>query len=143
MKNYLLPFLLIIFASNSLASDCSTPSKEVMELLSPLIQARLVNGSVESKINQLRENKSELATEALVRAKSIYWGSWPGTLIDCEVDSRTMASLPFLDNPSYCLDETMVNPTIIGDVRTFDLNIRKKKKADWIRNGGIGSCEFE
>ena len=143
MKNYLLPLLLILFASSSFASDCSTPSKEVMELLTPLIQARVVNGSVETKINQLRSNKSESATEALVRAKSIYWGSWPGTLVDCEIDTRAMASLPFLENPSYCLDGTMVEPTIISDVRPFDLNIRKKRKADWIRNGGVGSCEFE
>jgi len=143
MKSYLLPITLIAFSSASFATICSTPNNEVMQLLAPLIEARSENGYVEGEINNLRSNKSIPSTEALVRAMSVYWGSWPGTLVDCEIDTRAMAALPFLDNQEYCLDSTMVDPKILLDVRPSDMKIRKKRKADWIRNGGVGSCEFD
>jgi len=143
MKNYLLPIFLVALSSTSMASTCSAPSKEVMELLAPLIQARLESGYVEGEINKLRANKSKFSTEALIRAKSAYWGSWPGTLVDCEIDTRAMAALPFLDNPEYCLDSTMVDPKVLLDARPSDVNIRKKRKADWIRKGNVGTCEFD
>lgn len=142
MRNYLYTLVFLLFTATSMASTCSKPAKPVMDLLEPLIQARVENTFVELELNKLRENKTLFATEALVRAKSLYLGSWPGTLLECEVETRAMAALPFLEDTSFCLDGKLVDSKILLDVTPIDLNTRKKITADWIKNGGVGSCEF-
>lgn len=62
---------------------------------------------------KLHDQKTEHSTEALVRLMSVYLGSAPGTLNDCEIFNRGDMAMKYLSNAEICLDSSLVKESFL------------------------------
>ena len=122
---------------------CSQPTKNVDALIKPVLFAREHDYSnYENALDTLHNNKSNDATEAIVRLMSIYLGSGPGTWNTCEIYIRKGKARRFLSNSSYCLDSNLVSSSLnflppLEVIENKNYIIKKMNEPD------VGWCDFD
>lgn len=123
---------------------CSPPNKEVKEIIDEVLTVKEADFlNYEATLYKYHDMKNDISTEALVRLMSIYLGSAPGELNDCEIFIRGDSALYYLADPKYCLNSTMVKESLLSShgadwVYEQKVNIKSKiesKNSDW--------CDFD
>jgi len=139
--------IFIAYLGNSYAGSekCSTPSSNVMKLVNLVIaeMGKKDIFSYEEALNELYKDKSNEATEALVRLMSVYLGSEPGVTRNCEIFSRGKAALKYLENPKFCLDSSMVEKELLSSNGPEFTKMKKRSIRKNIISGDERYCKFD
>jgi hypothetical protein len=123
---------------------CSVPSSLVQQEINKVVEFRDGDSiKYENALLALHSNKSDVATEAAVRLKSVYLGSWPGTANDCEIFKRGPSSLKYLDSNEYCLNESTVQKKYLSSHTPKSVQKNKQYIASKIRSPNDGWCVFD
>ncbi len=146
MTKYIVLTLTVVISTwiNTSWANCSPPNKEVKAIIDDILTVKETDYlNYEATLYKYHDIKSDISTEALVRLMSIYLGSAPGVLNDCEIFSREGSALYYLADPKYCLNSTMVKESLLSShgtdwVYEQKINIKNKitsKNTDW--------CDFD
>ena len=123
--------------------QCSKPIKNVEYLIKPVLHAREHDYlNYESTLDTLHKNKSNDATEAIVRLMSVYLGSGPSTLNSCEVYNRKAEAVKYLSESTYCLDSIIVNGAfeLLPPLQVIE---KKEYIIKMLNEPDVGWCDFD